>query len=81
MRLTVALTEGWQLIEVVLVSFGGGIGVTIIYSFAVFGFARSGETRRAGKRQLAITFALVGTISLLIFAGLVGLAIQIIQHK
>ena len=64
--LVTAVVDGRALLETVIASLIAGVGVTIVFSFAILGAAMFGDARREGRDAAA-----VGGAALMIL-GLVG---------
>ena len=57
-----------QLAEVVWVSALAGVGITTTYSLAVLGAGRYLEAQRSGRRGVALAYASLAVVFLLVFA-------------
>ena len=67
-----------DLIQVVWVSAAAGVGVTLVFSVAIFGSTRFGELRREERYPEALVAGLIGVVSLVavlltMAAGIYGL--------
>ena len=67
--------------QVIWVSFAAGIGVTVLFSFAIYSFARATDARRDGEGLAATAFGMLGVFALLVFAAAVVLAVVIMLNK
>ncbi|MEA2294182.1 MAG: hypothetical protein QOE86_1821 [Solirubrobacteraceae bacterium] len=71
----------WGLIgQVIWVSLVMGVGVTALFSLAIYGGSRASEARRTGSGAAAAYAALSG-FALLVFAAAVVFAITVILQK
>ena len=75
------VVELGQIVEVIWVSLVAGIGITTVYSFVVLGTGRCAEARRAHRTGAAIGYGLLATVSLLMFAAIVVLGVEIMLSK
>jgi hypothetical protein len=75
------VVELGQIVEVIWVSMLAGVGICTIYSFAVLGTGRYTEARRAHQTGAAIAYGLLAILSLLAFAAVVILGVQIMLSK
>jgi 4-amino-4-deoxy-L-arabinose transferase-like glycosyltransferase len=67
--------------QVIWVSFAAGIGVTVLFSFAIYGFSRSTDARRDGQALQATAFGALAVLSLVVFAAVVVLGVTIMLKK
>ncbi len=63
------------------VSLLAGVGITAIFSILVLGTGRSAEARRAHQTGAALGYGLLAVLSLLAFAAIVTLGVQIMLSK
>ena len=70
-----------DILEIVWVSLLAGVGITAAYSFVVLGMGRYAEARRAGRSGAALGYGALAALFLVIFAGGVVLAVQIMLTK
>jgi hypothetical protein len=75
------VVELGQIVEVIWVSILAGVGITTIFSFLVLGTGRSAEARRAHQTGAALGYGLLAVLSLLAFAAVVTLGVQIMLSK
>jgi len=73
-----AIVDTGALLEVVWISLLAGIGVTGVFSIALYGSARSAEARRQGSGTAAAAFAAVGLLAGLVFVAGIVLAVRLI---
>ena len=68
-----AAVVDWEaLLDVVVASLIGGIGVTIVFSFAIYGSTRFADMQREHRPVEAAGFATLAVIGLAVTAGAVG---------
>ncbi len=68
-----ALVEGQALLETVVASVVAGVGVTLAFSVAIWGFGRSAELGREDRTLAAASSATAGVLGLLVvLAAVVG---------
>jgi hypothetical protein len=76
-----AVVEVGQIFEVIWVSLVAGVGITVAYSFVVYGTSRSAEARRAGRGGAAVAYGGLALAFLLVFAAAIVLGVQIMLSK
>ena len=69
------------LLDVVLASLAAGIGVTAVFSTAIFGFARFADMRRDRRPVAAAGFALLSVLALSACAAAVVFGIVVMTTK
>jgi hypothetical protein len=67
--------------QVVWVSTVAGIGVTVLFSLAIFYFGKAGEARRSGQQQTALAFGTLAVLALLVFAVVVVVGVTVMLKK
>ena len=65
----------------ILASLGVGIGVTVVFSFAILGVARALDLSRDGRRVAAAAFATLGTLALIASAAAIAVGIVVMTSK
>jgi hypothetical protein len=70
-----------DLAEVVWVAAVAGVGITVIFSLVLLGWARAAEARRAGHTGSATINAGFAALALILFAAGVVLGVQIMLAK
>lgn len=75
------LVEGKELLETVLASTVAGIGVTFVFSLAIWGVARFADLSRNERPLAAGAAALVACLALLATAGIVVIGIVAMTSK
>lgn len=76
--MTLAAIVDWAaIIEVVIVSFAAGVGVTAIYAIAVFGVTRVLDMNRDGRTLEASAYGVLAAVSfvIVIAACVVGILV------
>jgi hypothetical protein len=79
MLATVVDTEALR--DTVLASLVAGIGISIVFSVAIYGVSRSIDAGRDGRRIAAAGFATIGGIGLLASAAAIVLGIIVMTSK
>ncbi len=67
------------LAEVVWVSFVAGVGVTVLFSIAIYGFGRADEQRRAG--ELTAGYVALAVVALVVFGAVVVYGVAVMLEK
>jgi hypothetical protein len=81
MNVLATIVDTKALWETVVAAFIAGVGVTIIFSIAILGFARLGEASREGRSGEATVFGLVAAVALIATAAAVVLAVIVMTTK
>lgn len=76
---TVVDTEA--LLDTVLAALVAGIGVTLIFSVAIFGAARFGEMSRVGRSGAAGAYAALAVLAGLAFVTAIAIGIIVMTSK
>jgi hypothetical protein len=74
--LLASVVDGRALLETVIASVVAGVGVTIVFSFAILGVALFGDARREGRTAVAVGAA--GLAGLGLAASLAAIAFGIV---
>jgi hypothetical protein len=75
------IVEGKELLETVVASLLAGVGVTFVFSIAIWGAARFADLSR-GERPLAAGFAALATaLALIATVGAVAIGIVAVTSK
>ncbi len=69
------------MLKVLYSSLLAGVGVSVVFSLAIFGATRSSDMRRSGRAAAATAFAVVAIASLLLSAGIVVYGLILVAHK
>lgn len=75
------LVEGTELLETVVFSTVAGIGVTFVFSVAIWGAARFADLSRNERPLAAGVAALIGALGLLATAAMVVFGIIVMTSK
>jgi hypothetical protein len=67
--------------QVIWVSLVASVGVTVLYSLAIFGFGKATEARRSGQELAAAGYTAIAVVALLVFAGFVVIGVIVMLHK
>jgi uncharacterized membrane protein SpoIIM required for sporulation len=65
--------------QVIWVSFAAGVGVTVLYSVATYGFSKADEARRQG--HTSVTYLALALLAMALFAAAVVYGLTIMLHK
>jgi hypothetical protein len=79
--MTATLVEGKALLETVIASVVAGVGVTFVFSIAIWGVARFADLSRSERPLAAGAAALVAVVALLGTAAVVGFGIVVMTSK
>jgi hypothetical protein len=67
--------------QVIWVSAAAGVGVTVLYSLAIFGLGKAAEARRSGEELAAMGYGALAVVVLLVFAAAVVAGVAVMLHK
>jgi hypothetical protein len=73
-----AIVDWDALLQVIWVSLLAGVGVTGAYGFALLGSTRALESGRQGRVGIAVGYAVVGVLGLVIVVGAIVFGIVIL---
>ena len=77
-----ATVVDWEaLLDVVVASLIGGIGVTVVFSFAIYGTARFADMQREHRAVEAAAFAALAFFGLAVTAAAVGFGLYEMLSK
>ena len=79
--MTAALIEGKELLETVVASVVAGIGVTLVFSIAIWGVARFADLSRNERPLAAGAAALVACLALAATAAILIVGIIVMTSK
>jgi hypothetical protein len=79
MLATVVDTEALR--DTVLASLVAGIGISIVFSLAIYGVSRSIDSSRDGRRAAAAAFAGLGVLGLLASSAAIVIGIIVMTSK
>ena len=69
------------LLKMLYFSVLAGVGVSVIFSLAVFGLTRSSDMRRAGRATASTAYAALGVVALVLSAAAVVYGLILVAHK
>jgi hypothetical protein len=75
------LIDTGALLKLLYTSLIAGVGVAVIFSFAILGATRSGDMRRQGRSGAASAFAVLGMVSVVLALAIVVLGLVLVVHK
>jgi hypothetical protein len=67
--------------QVIWVSFGAGVGVTVLFSFVIYSNGKSDEARRGGHGGEAALYTSLAVLALVIFATAVIVGVTVMLKK
>jgi hypothetical protein len=77
----VAAIDFHALGQVVWVSVVAGVGVTVLFSFVIFGTDKARDARRGGQEGQAVLYSAIAVVCMLIFSAAVVFAIVVMLNK
>lgn len=69
------------LLYTVIAAFVAGVGVTLIFSLAIFGAARFGEMGREGRGAPALAYGVLAVTAMLAFVAAITVGIIVMTSK
>jgi hypothetical protein len=76
-----AVIDFHGLFEVIWVSIVASIGSTVLFSTAVFGFARATEARRGGRGSAAAVYGTFAVLARVVFGAAVIFGVAVMLNK
>jgi len=76
--MTILAADLGSLVQVVFVSLGAGVGVTVVYSLAVLGAIRSTDSRRERRRRMSLAWGLLALVATIGVLAAVGAGLRVI---
>jgi hypothetical protein len=73
--------DGHLLLQVVWVSLLAGVGISAVFSLVIYGAARAGDARRAGRGAAATLFLALAVVAFAVFAAGVVLGVESMIEK
>jgi hypothetical protein len=67
--------------QVIWVSLVATVGVTVLYSAAIYGFGKAEEARRGGLGSAAAGYVALAVVALVLFAGFVVVGVTVMLNK
>jgi hypothetical protein len=78
----VATVVDWSaVLKTVVASFIAGVGITLVFSVAIFGAARFADLNRGGRPGSAAAFAALSLVALAAVAAAVAIGIVVMTAK
>ncbi len=75
------IVEGKELLQTIGAATIAGVGVTFVFSIAIWGFGRAAELGTEERRLAAGSAALVGALALLFVVAAIVFGIVVMTHK
>jgi hypothetical protein len=79
--MTATIVEGKELLETVLASVVAGVGITLVFSIAIWGVARFADNSRSERPLAAGAAAVVAALALLATAAVVVVGLLAMTSK
>ncbi len=73
--------DGHLLLQVVWVSLLAGVGISAVFSLVIYGAARAGDARRAGRGGAASLYLVLAVVAFAVFAAGVVLGVESMIEK
>jgi hypothetical protein len=70
-----------SLLKTVAAAFVAGVGVTLVFSIAIFGVARFAEMGREGRVAAAVVYGVLGVLAALVFTAAIVTGIIVMTQK
>jgi hypothetical protein len=70
-----------SLLKTVVAAFVAGVGVTLVFSIAIYGVARFAEMNRDGRAVSAVVYGSLGVLATLVFAAAITVGIIVMTQK
>ena len=77
----VAVVDFHALGQVIWVSLVAGIGVTVLFSVVIWGTEKAADARRAGQDGQALTYGVLATAAMVVFAAAVIVGVFVLLNK
>ena len=69
------------LVKMLYTSVVAGVGVAVVFSFAILGATRSSEMRRERRTGAAAAYTALAAAGLIVAAGMVVFGLTLVAHK
>ncbi|MDQ6746224.1 MAG: hypothetical protein M3Z27_09470 [Actinomycetota bacterium] len=79
--MSLASVDTGALLKLLVTSLVAGVSVSVVFSLAILGAARSGDMRRAGRPGAAGAYAVLGAAALVLAGAIVVLGLVLVAHK
>ena len=76
-----AVVDFHGLFQVIWVSIVASVSATVLFSSAVYGFARADEARRGGRGSAAAAYGTLAVVALVVFAAAVVIGVAVMLNK
>ena len=76
-----AVIDFHGLFQVIWVSIVASISSTVLFSSAVYGFARADEARRGGRGSAAAAYGTLAVVALVVFAAAMVIGVAVMLNK
>lgn len=76
-----AAVDTAALVKLLWTSLAAVLSVAVVFSLAIFGAARSGDLRRAGRRGRASVYGAVGVLATVLSVGIVIFGLVLVARK
>jgi len=70
-----SIVDGEALLDTAIASMVAGVGITVIASLAIYGFATFGEARREGNTAAATAAGVLAAVASLAFASAIAIGL------
>ena len=77
MSLLGTIVDTKELVSTVVAALVAGVGITLIFSLALLGFARFGDASRDGSPVAAVAYGALAVLGLLAFLGVIAVGIVV----
>jgi hypothetical protein len=81
MTLTAEIVETTSLWQAIVAAIVAGVGITVVFSLALYGFVRADDLRRGERPFLAGAFSLLGLAGLVAALAAVALGLVVMADK
>jgi len=81
MSLLATVVDTKELLQTVAAALVAGVGITLIFSFALLGAARFGDASREGRPVAAAAFGALAIVGVIAFLGAIAVGIVVMTTK
>ena len=67
--------------QVIWVSLVAGVGVTVLFSFVIYGADKASDARRQGQEGLALAYGALALTAMVVFGVVVVLGVVVLLRK
>jgi hypothetical protein len=75
------IVQGKDLLETVIAAFVAGVGITVVFSLAIWGGARFVDLNQEGRQVAAVAAAALGAFALAVTLAAVAFGIVVMTSK